>query len=206
MVATSNRPPKDLYKNGLNRELFLPFIDVLYHEAEVLELEGDASSIKSHHKGSGHHHTNHQPHGKGGHVQHQAEASSASTNQQQPHAPSSDDTEQRGKSGPLDYRKLGDAQGVPIPGVFNYPISAASTHACDKMFAHCSGVHYDDERVQPTDITIAMHGRKIHVPAAYDGVCRWNFLQLCGKALGAADYIALAEKYHTIVGSIPPLL
>ncbi|MEM9312938.1 MAG: cell division protein ZapE [Pseudomonadota bacterium] len=40
IVTTSNRPPRDLYKDGLNREHFLPFINLIHEELEVLGLNG----------------------------------------------------------------------------------------------------------------------------------------------------------------------
>lgn len=39
VVATSNRAPDDLYQGGLNRELFVPFIDLLKSRVDVFALD-----------------------------------------------------------------------------------------------------------------------------------------------------------------------
>jgi len=40
IVTTSNRPPSNLYKDGLNREHFLPFIDLIEEKLDVIPLNG----------------------------------------------------------------------------------------------------------------------------------------------------------------------
>ncbi len=39
LVTTSNEPPDGLYRNGLNRHLFLPFIDLLKERVDVVKLD-----------------------------------------------------------------------------------------------------------------------------------------------------------------------
>ena len=41
VVTTSNRIPTDLYKDGLNRQLFLPFIDLIQHKMDVVEMTSE---------------------------------------------------------------------------------------------------------------------------------------------------------------------
>lgn len=42
VIATSNRVPEELYKNGLNRALFEPFIDLMKENMRIFEFAGDA--------------------------------------------------------------------------------------------------------------------------------------------------------------------
>lgn len=51
-----------------------------------------------------------------------------------------------------------------------------------------------------------MFGRTLEVPESCEGVARFTFDYLCGRPLGAADYIAVAENYHTVFISDIPVM
>ncbi|WP_112321254.1 cell division protein ZapE [Oceanibium sediminis] len=57
IVATSNRHPDDLYKDGLNRHLFLPFIALIKDRLEVHEVAGETDHRRAYYKGTPVYHT-----------------------------------------------------------------------------------------------------------------------------------------------------
>ncbi|WP_243445845.1 cell division protein ZapE [Polymorphobacter arshaanensis] len=136
IVATSNRPPRDLYKDGLNRQLFLPFIALIEARLDVMTLNG-----------------------------------------------------------PTDYRldRLG--------GMATYytPNGDAATAALSEAFFRLTDFPVEDRAHVPTETLDVGGGRTLLVPKALKGVAVFSFSRLCRKPLGAADYLAIARHYHTVI-------
>ncbi len=136
IVTTSNRHPSDLYKDGLNRQLFLPFIDLLQEKLDILTLDG-----------------------------------------------------------PVDYRRdrLGDAQTWLVPN------GAEATAAISESFFRMTDYPPDDRNHVPSADLDLGGGRILHIPKALKGVAVFSFKRLCGEARGAADYLAIARRFHTVI-------
>jgi cell division protein ZapE len=136
VIATSNRPPRDLYLGGLNRELFLPFIDLIERELAVVPLNG-----------------------------------------------------------PTDYRleRLG---GMPVWYVPNGP---AATAALRDAFFRLTDYPVEDSAHVPSAQLQVPGGRTLRVPKSLKGVAVFSFRRLCGEPRGAADYLAIARHYHTVI-------
>ncbi|XP_058113184.1 protein AFG1 isoform X3 [Magnolia sinica] len=57
-----------------------------------------------------------------------------------------------------------------------------------------------------SDTIPVMFGRMLEVHESCNGVARFTFDYLCGRPLGAADYIAVAKNYHTVFISDIPMM
>jgi cell division protein ZapE len=137
VVATSNVAPDDLYRDGLNRALFLPFIALLKERVDVVALDART-----------------------------------------------------------DFR----LEKLTRAPVYYSPVDAKASAALDAAFFALTGVR------RGAPVEIALLGRALKVPQAVDGVARFSFDELCRRPLAAADYLALAAHFHTlIVDAIPRL-
>ena len=130
VVATSNRKPSDLYLNGINRELFLPFLRRLEQDLDVIELKSAR-----------------------------------------------------------DFR-LDRLSAAPV---YYSPLGPEADAAMDAAFARLTA------GAPPHTETLEAQGRQVHVPAQAVGVARFTFEELCTRPLGAADYLAIARHYHTVL-------
>ena len=137
LVSTSNRPPGDLYKDGINRQLFLPFIAMLQEKMEIVRV------------GGGH-----------------------------------------------DYR-LDRLRGA---GTWFSPIDVGNERQFDTLWlAMLDGA-------EEMGATLDVLGRKDHWPRAAGGLLRAHFASLCVQNLGPQDYIAIADRFHTVfVEAVPKL-
>ena len=135
IVTTSNRAPSDLYKDGLNREHFLPFIALIGQRLDVVALNG-----------------------------------------------------------PVDYRRdrLGQQDTWLVP---NGPEATAQLAAA--FFRLTDYPPEDRANVPKEDLTV--QGRTLHVPKSLKGVAVFSFKRLCAEARGAADYLAIARRFHTVM-------
>ena len=129
VVATSNWPPERLYEGGLQRDRFIPFIDLIKDRMKVMEL-----------------------------------------------------------SGSLDYR----AEVLREAGTYFYPLSAVTKGRMDDLFRHVT------QNEMPKKDIVNVKGREIEVSQAVGDVARFTFAELCERPRGANDYLAIAEKYHTV--------
>lgn len=88
-----------------------------------------------------------------------------------------------------DFRleKLG---GAPT---YHVPADKAAKAALDRAFRQLTGV------TEGAPATIAIKGHELKLPQAAGGVARASFAELCARAYGASDYLALARSYHTLI-------
>jgi cell division protein ZapE len=99
-------------------------------------------------------------------------------------------------AGDHDYR-LGRLRAA---GTWFSPLSEAAQRAFDALWQDMLGA--DEE----AGATLEVLGRTEHWPRAAGGLLRAHFNSLCAHALGPADYLAIAARFHTVfVEAIPRL-
>ncbi len=92
-------------------------------------------------------------------------------------------------NGPTDYR----LQRISGLDVYLTPLSPAADAAMDAAWQRLT-----DSRAGKS-VSLTVLGRTLVVPQAARGVARFTFDELCDRPLAAADYLALAQEFHTLL-------
>jgi cell division protein ZapE len=95
-------------------------------------------------------------------------------------------------NGPVDYRRdrLGSQKTWLVPN------GAEATASLSAAFFRLTD-HEVTEPIPSEDLPV--QGRTLHVPKTLKGVAVFSFRKLCGEARGAADYLAVARRFHTVI-------
>jgi cell division protein ZapE len=77
--------------------------------------------------------------------------------------------------------------------VWHVPADDGAQVALDRAFERLTG------RRRGEPMTLHVRGHPVEVPQTAGGVARFGFAELCARPLGAADYLALAQEFHTVI-------
>ncbi|KAF7817241.1 AFG1-like ATPase isoform X1 [Senna tora] len=102
----------------------------------------------------------------------------------------------------IDYRRFIAQRSVNQVHYF-WPLGRDAVNEFENMWQDVTGRM--EGRIISRTISV-MFGRTLDVHESCDGVARFTFEYLCGRPLGAADYIAVAENYHTVFISDIPVM
>ena len=78
-------------------------------------------------------------------------------------------------------------------GGWYMPANASSKAELDRIFACLTA------NIAPEPLTLPVVGRTICVPLQARGVARFSFRDLCLAPMAAVDYIAIAQRFHTLI-------
>jgi len=79
------------------------------------------------------------------------------------------------------------------------PNGPAATAALAQAFFQLTDYPVEDREKVPSEELDVGGGRSLHVPKSLKGVAVFSFKRLCGEARGAADYLAIARRFHTVI-------
>ncbi|KAL5559328.1 hypothetical protein UlMin_035539 [Ulmus minor] len=102
----------------------------------------------------------------------------------------------------IDYRRVIAERSLDQDHYF-WPLDGISLKKFEKMWHEVTTQVGGD--ISTVTIPV-MFGRTLEVPESCNGVARLTFEYLCGQPVGAADYIAVAENFHTVFISDIPMM